>query len=322
MSLVNLPTKAGVGNFKIFVAQGKMAKLSIVSLLVGTLAVVRGAKTNLGLSETVLSQLASKGYTKSDIESLVGTIRSSLLNVKEESVGLCGEGLKGLLDRQLIPGDPDALERVSGLIHEEKFQLYRGKIPIVTLPSTSIVLPIETISDTCFGMRTDKGIGYNICARSRNMRNTWINAISELVLCNKTGIRTGRLPAISKKQNVLAGSNVGELKPSGIDIIIKDSSEGKPFLTINGKPVSQIIQKQAMAAQNALTTPRGEESEEDSFDIPAQVDGSSSMDLAGGSVLSDAEKLAIQGKFELKEKAESGNSDEYFSPQPSIRVRS
>lgn len=250
-----------------------MAKISIVALFLASVAFVKGAKTHLGLSESVFNQLVSKGYTRSDIESLVGTIRSSLLSVKDEQIGQCGEGLKGLLDRQLIPGDPDALERVSGIVHQGNFQLFRGKLPVVTLSSTSIMLPLESISDTCFGIRSDKGIGYNICTRNRNMRNTWMNAIAEMVLCEKTGIRSGKLPAISKKQDVLAGSNVGELKPSGIDIVIKDSNLGKPFLTINGKPISHIIQKQAMAAQNALTAPQGEESEEDSVEIPAEVDG-------------------------------------------------
>ncbi|KAL5367835.1 signal peptide-containing protein [Cryptosporidium parvum] len=270
-----------------------MARISIATLFLASIALVKGAKTHLGLSESVFNQLVNKGYTKSDIESLVGTIRSSLLTVDDEQIGQCGEGLKGLLDRQLIPGDPDALERVSGIIHQGNFQLFRGKLPIVTLSSTSILLPIDSISDICFGIRSDKGIGYNVCTKNRNMRNIWMNAITEMVLCEKTGVRSGKLPAISKKQNVLAGSNVGELKPSGIDIIIKDSSQGKPFLTINGKPISQIIQKQTMAAQNALTTPKGEESEEDSVEIPAEIDGSASQDMAGNSILTDSEKLAI-----------------------------
>ncbi|KAJ1611762.1 putative coiled coil-containing protein [Cryptosporidium canis] len=270
-----------------------MARISILAVLSASIAVVKGAKTHLGLSESVFNQLVNKGYTMSDIESLVGTIRSSLLSVKDEQIGQCGEGLKGLLDRQLIPGDPDALERVSGIIHQGSFQLFRGKLPIVTLPSASILLPLDSISDTCFGIRSDKGIGYNVCTKNRNTRNTWMNAISEMVLCEKTGVRSGRLPAISKKQNVLAGSNVGELKPSGIDIVIKDSNQGKPFLTINGKPVSQIIQKQVMAAQNALTSPKNEESEEDSVEIPAEVEGSASQDMSGGSALTDSEKLAI-----------------------------
>ncbi|KAJ1614325.1 putative coiled coil-containing protein [Cryptosporidium canis] len=270
-----------------------MARISILAVIFASIAVVKGAKTHLGLSESVFNQLVNKGYTMSDIESLVGTIRSSLLSVKDEQIGQCGEGLKGLLDRQLIPGDPDALERVSGIIHQGSFQLFRGKLPIVTLPSASILLPVDSISDTCFGIRSDKGIGYNVCTKNRNMRNTWMNAISEMVLCEKTGVRSGRLPAISKKQNVLAGSNVGELRPSGIDIVIKDSNQGKPFLTINGKPVSQIIQKQVMAAQNALTSPQNEESEEDSVEIPAEVEGSASQDMSGGSILTDSEKLAI-----------------------------
>ncbi|KAK6589587.1 hypothetical protein RS030_203205 [Cryptosporidium xiaoi] len=271
-----------------------MARITITVLFIASISIVKCAKTYLGLTESVLNQMYDKGYTRNEIQSLVGTIRSSFLNVSENEKGDCGEGLKGLLDKQLIPGDPDSLERVSGIIHNGQFQLYRGKLPILNLSPSSIELPLESLSDICFGIRSNTGIGHNICTQNRNMRNIWMNAISELVFCEKTGIKTGKLPEISKEQNILAGSNVGLLKPSGIDIVIKDSTLGKPFLSINGKPISQIIQKQALAAQNAMTPKINVESEEDTIEIPAEVEGSSSLDISGGSALTDAEKLAIQ----------------------------
>ncbi|EEA06171.1 uncharacterized protein CMU_019280 [Cryptosporidium muris RN66] len=272
-----------------------MVKLSVLGLLFAVVGAVRGAKTELGISSSVIGELKGKGYTNSDIESLVGTIRSALLSVHEDNqISACGEGLRGLLDRQLLPGDPDAMEKVTGIIHNSNFQLYRGKIAIVTLTPSSITLPIDTLNDRCFGIRTTSGIAYNICATDRNMRNIWINAITELVLCKTTGVRTGRLPTPSLKQNILASTNLGNVGASGINIFVKDSNEGKPFVTINGKPISKIIEQQAMAAEKAISEVPGEDYDEDLLNFPTEILGSSSNDIADGSTLSDAEKLAIQ----------------------------
>lgn len=169
----------------------------------------------------------------------------------------CNKKLKGLLDYVVDPADSDGKMKVKGVLEAKDFSLVVGLNNVKTWKLSEIKLPLETIDDTCFGVRIIHNYPHVLCTPSRPLRNVWINSIHEAILCDKTGGIEGRLPVEPGPELVAEAEGiVEEAAQSGINIHLdEDPQQGMPQLLINGNPV-EVIAKEQKRETEALAQPR------------------------------------------------------------------
>eukprot|EP00916_Digyalum_oweni_P014244 GHVL01023375.1.p1 GENE.GHVL01023375.1~~GHVL01023375.1.p1 ORF type:complete len:167 (+),score=12.79 GHVL01023375.1:32-532(+) len=108
----------------------------------------------------------------------------------------CGEETRGIL---LVPNsaeeDNDAKKQLLGVVNRrgfesivlvtihqaDRFELFLGPSLHKVFRTRHIQLPIETVTDKCFGVR-EADLSGVFCTKDRNSRNKFVNSITEEVL--------------------------------------------------------------------------------------------------------------------------------------------
>ncbi|GFE52930.1 hypothetical protein BaOVIS_003340 [Babesia ovis] len=157
---------------------------------------------------------------------------------KGKSVGMtpCGEGLKGLLDHRFDNNDEEALLTTAAYLSKNTLKLYTGNVTYLTIELNDAILPLETLGEKCFAIRSHNALPNTLCASGLLERNKWINAIEASMLCAETGVKSV-LPLIPGEETL---EEIDEEQPSGINLFIHDSPVGRPEIYINGKTTEEL----------------------------------------------------------------------------------
>ncbi|EDO07850.2 hypothetical protein BBOV_III002860 [Babesia bovis T2Bo] len=148
----------------------------------------------------------------------------------------CGEGLKGLLDHKFDNHDEEARLTTAAYLSKNMLRLYTGNTTYLTIDLNEAVLPIETLGEKCFSIRSHNALPNVLCASGLLERNKWINAIEASMLCAETGIKS-MLPLIPGEETL---EEIDEEKPTGINLFIHDGPVGRPQIYINGKTIEEL----------------------------------------------------------------------------------
>eukprot|EP00371_Babesia_bovis_P002771 XP_001611418.1 hypothetical protein [Babesia bovis T2Bo] len=157
-------------------------------------------------------------------------------------------GLKGLLDHKFDNHDEEARLTTAAYLSKNMLRLYTGNTTYLTIDLNEAVLPIETLGEKCFSIRSHNALPNVLCASGLLERNKWINAIEASMLCAETGIKS-MLPLIPGEETYVtrAGINsacrleeIDEEKPTGINLFIHDGPVGRPQIYINGKTIEEL----------------------------------------------------------------------------------
>ncbi|CEM05224.1 unnamed protein product [Vitrella brassicaformis CCMP3155] len=131
----------------------------------------------------------------------------------------------------------------TAILSKTSFALFSGTVKDREYDIKDIRLPLETFGlDKCFGIRLFEGFADLICAPNRRTRNVWMNALSEEVLCFKTGVK-GSLPL--EPGPVLEAEATGVEQPSGVNIHVEENLEGEPNIKLDGINITQLAQAAA-----------------------------------------------------------------------------
>eukprot|EP00375_Theileria_parva_P001071 XP_763742.1 hypothetical protein [Theileria parva strain Muguga] len=157
-------------------------------------------------------------------------------------IPICGEGYSGLLEYK-FNNDDDSLITIASYLSKNTLNLYTGNVVYKRIDLSSCVLPVETVNNKCFSIRSHNNLPNTLCT-------TWINAINSNILCQLTSTRS-RLP-------LLGGNELFESSDEqehGINLFIHDGMNGRPEIYINGKTTKELQELREKESVNLTSNP-------------------------------------------------------------------
>ncbi|XP_952786.1 uncharacterized protein TA08555 [Theileria annulata] len=176
-------------------------------------------------------------------------IKFILCNKLINDIPICGNGYSGLLEYK-FNNDDDSLITIASYLSNNILNLYTGNVIYKRIDLNECILPIETINNKCFSIRSNNNLPNIFCSNNLLERNKWINAINSSILCQLTSIRS-KLPIIGGNE-LFETLNDNE---HGINLFIHDDINGRPEIYINGKTTKELQEEREKESLNFTTNP-------------------------------------------------------------------